>query len=756
MGLKMKKKVVIILTFVIICSIVMAILFTHFFKTSVSGITKAEMAKMVCAASCNDDEFILLGRSDIWYEGYVNFARDKFGLDMDFPQDNVTVKDVKKILENIGASKDSEYIKGKKDTKKITRKEFISIFLDVQKLFSHGDELSMVTTVVVATPSNMSNGVEWQAFTDEGEYRFTGLSIDSAIDKSVTFIAKGREIICVKEVNKEAKLNNAWVISESDGNLKVFVGGIEKEYKVKNLSEDVEGVMADIHLYDGKVKSIDKKTDTIDGKVLSATTSYIEIEGYGKVALDENYKIYRTYGGMSLQNYGDLIVGYDLQEFIVADGKICGAAITKPLNVDKVRVLIKTSDYANLFHNEITLSSDKGITIYYGDKNDKKNHINPGESITFGIDSSYLLEGRARLKADDGGEIWVNSISRAYGTPHYEGEFEVAKCDEGLVLINDIEIESYLKRVVPSEMPTSFGVEALKVQAVCARSYAYKELENNNYVSLGAHMDDSTLYQVYNNTKESDAANKAIAQTDGKVLTYEGELVQTYYYSTSCGMTTDVSLWGSDNMSYPYFQSKAVGKTQCSLDLTDEENFAAFIKNIKEDDFDRQFDLYRWQMNVSKEKLSESFNMKLGGRRMQFPNQIKALDADGEFVTKKIDTIGKIKSITVERRVNGGACVSVIVAGEEGTVKIDGENHIRYMFGVSDVPILTINGNTRNMSSLPSTFCIFEEKNDDFVIIGGGYGHGIGMSQNAVVSMVKSGMNYEEILTFFYPSTKVL
>lgn len=71
--------------------------------------------------------------------------------------------------------------------------------------------------------------------------------------------------------------------------------------------------------------------------------------------------------------------------------------------------------------------------------------------------------------------IRIDSIKRGQGNPEYSGDIELALYDEGIVVINEVDIEEYLKSVVPSEMPVSFGVNALKCQAVCARSYAYTQ-----------------------------------------------------------------------------------------------------------------------------------------------------------------------------------------------------------------------------------------------------------------------------------------
>ena len=83
--------------------------------------------------------------------------------------------------------------------------------------------------------------------------------------------------------------------------------------------------------------------------------------------------------------------------------------------------------------------------------------------------------------------------------------------------------------MVPSEMPASYPIEALKAQAVCARTYGYRYLNQPGYGSIGAHVDDSVGYQVYNNIQENVNATKAVKETAGELLLYQGEPVSTYY-----------------------------------------------------------------------------------------------------------------------------------------------------------------------------------------------------------------------------------
>src|SRR5699024_8719446 len=113
----------------------------------------------------------------------------------------------------------------------------------------------------------------------------------------------------------------------------------------------------------------------------------------------------------------------------------------------------------------------------------------------------------------------------------------------------------YLYSVVPSEMPAGYGLEALKAQAVCARSYAYKHMMKNSLSMLGAHVNDSAKYQVYNNLAEHELSTKAVDETMGQIMVSGEEVVEAYYFSTSCGHTTDADIWGS-NIELSYIAGK--------------------------------------------------------------------------------------------------------------------------------------------------------------------------------------------------------
>ena len=520
---------------------------------------------------------------------------------------------------------------------------------------------------------------------------------------------------------------NVYVTNIEDNTITANMYGNIKKFNTGKIAEDVTGCLCDIIVENGKIVGVNTKTDVVSGKVLSVSQDSVEIEGYGSVKLDEDFIMYEKENSL-ISNYSSIIVGYALQDFIVADGEVCGAIKNKPLQADNIRVIIKTSGFRDIFFNEAVFCADSGMIVETGEESYE---TAPGEMVVFNPDTEDFNEGRIKL-IPKSGEIQFQSVNRGVGTPSYGGTIEVSLYDEGIVIVNEVGIEDYLKKVVPSEMSSGFNLEALKCQAVCARSYAYTELSNNYYSAYGAHIDDSIQFQVYNNSQRAESTDTAVDETAGQVLSYNGEVVKTYYYSTSCGSTTDVTLWGNTTENYPYFVAECVGGVDRGLTLTVESEFNTFIKGENEADYDYDCTLYRWSMEESVKEISEGFVRSTG------------------------KNVGNITDIEVLERVNGGAAVKVKVTGDKGDTVIDSESAIRAAFGNANVDMNTKSGTTR-YANLPSTFCVFEKvtegkKLTGFKITGGGYGHGIGMSQNAANKMAES-MTYAQILEFFYRGT---
>lgn len=134
----------------------------------------------------------------------------------------------------------------------------------------------------------------------------------------------------------------------------------------------------------------------------------------------------------------------------------------------------------------------------------------------------------------------------------YRGNLIVKKTDDGLTIINDIGLEDYLLGVVPAEMPASWDTEALKAQAIAARSYTLANLGKR--IAWGYDLKDTPEDQAYNGASgEKEKTTRAVFDTKGKVLVYDGKVINASYCASAGGRTRLASeVW---NRELPYIHS---------------------------------------------------------------------------------------------------------------------------------------------------------------------------------------------------------
>ena len=129
-------------------------------------------------------------------------------------------------------------------------------------------------------------------------------------------------------------------------------------------------------------------------------------------------------------------------------------------------------------------------------------------------------------------------------------------------MVNIVDLETYLKGVVPYEMSNSWPLEALKVQAVCARSYAYNNLRSSRHTSYHFDVCNTTDCQVYygagpNNAsyQANDRTDRAVEETAGEYARYDGRVIEAFYSSSHGGASESVyHVWGSSLEDYPYLK----------------------------------------------------------------------------------------------------------------------------------------------------------------------------------------------------------
>lgn len=625
-------------------------------------------------------------------------------------------------------------ISKKKYDKPMPKEEWWLFYPSFLKAADSKNEVREVTLLLYGTPDNVKEAAPWTAYTSEGIIGFEGISLDSYIDHEITALIRNGEMIHLTSViSDEVVYRNVWLAAGERDKMNLYIGNIVREFpSAKEVEEEEGGVIADVSISRGKIKKLSLKTETIEGKVLAVREDTIEIEGYGELRLDEDFKVYKTYGVVKEQRKKDILVGYNLEKFVVADKKICAALLVKSFSAKNIRVLIMDSGFSSVLHDKIVLKAETPLLLEYGDSTER---IEAGAELTVGMEDERFSKGRIKVEPEDRLKgIRVVSVKRQQEEPEYFGSFEISRESDGLLLINEVDVEDYLTRVVPSEMPPSYELEALKAQAVCARTYAYRQIQANAYSQYGAHVDDSTNYQVYNNIEPNERTDLAIKETDGEMVFYGDAPAETYYFSTSCGYSTDGTIWGADLKDVPYLRGIALTSDKKMEDMTDNDNFVPFIKGQGMKNYDSGYAMYRWTTTITNKKLAE-----------------------------KINDIGTIQAIFVTERGTGGIAKAVKVVGSDGEKVLKGQTQIRNILGAPESVYKKNDGKTMtDWASLPSAFIAVDETARDeekgirtFTIWGGGYGHGVGMSQNGAQQMAKEGKTYREILEFFYSNVDV-
>lgn len=580
-------------------------------------------------------------------------------------------------------------------------------------------------------------------------------------------------------------LYNVWITEVTEDYICVYDGErrvciISETLKNGDLEKAREQI-ADITLTDGALTEIRiKNTEKITGKVLRVIDGFgVEIEGMGTLEFDDNVGMYLLYDSLAVADEKDIRIGYSFCDFVLDEGKVCGVLVTRDQSMEYIRVQIKTSDYKALVHDKVRFTADTDYILRYeGTEGVAEEFHNSGEEIEITADSEYLQYGRAYIvPVALTGKITLLSVKRNQGTPSYRGVLELAKSEEGIYVINELLLEEYLYSVVPSEMPSDYPLEALKAQAICARTYAYGHMLKTSARLYGAHVDDSSTYQVYNNIPENEQTTTAVRETSGQLLYVRGNMgeipADTYYYSTSCGFGTETDIWkGTATESLDYLPAKRIANTvwlttqgepdgkYTANSLMDEDVFAEFIGSTFPSDYEETEPWYRWKYSVEEIDTERMLSV-LQTRYEANSKLILTRDKKGAFVSKPIKKLGDIKEIAVILRNEGGIADELLIETDSQIIKVISEYNIRSVLCDGVTKVVRQDGSKVSMPSLlPSAFLVITTGKEDenvvgYTIVGGGFGHGVGMSQNGARQMAVRGISATEILGFFYEGSNV-
>lgn len=430
-----------------------------------------------------------------------------------------------------------------------------------------------------------------------------------------------------------------------------------------------------------------------------------------------------------------------------------------------VRVLLMTNEFASLFHKKVRITSSKAFTVTV---DGKKKKYEAGAEISYLAADKTLKGKKVIITPSKGAKLKVLSVTRQKIHPQYRHTLQVTWNKTGLLLTNELPLEEYLYAVVPSELSTSNKMNALKAQAICARSYAYRQIQSDRYEKYHADLDDSVACQVYNNVPEDSRSRKAVKETKGMVLTdNKGNVVQTYYYSTSWGYSASgQDVWNTKSkISYLPEKLQITEESQKksgikSLNLSSEKSFQAFIDKASCDTYDSNSEWYRWEVTISQKNLSMRVDAALESCYAANPKLILTQTDTGSYRSEPLKSLGTIKKIRVEKREKSGLVSEIVLVGKKNVVKVSTQYNIRKVLGSVYETIYYNNARSKTaMTLLPSAaFYIADATKDNevaFRFVGGGFGHGTGMSQCGAGRMAECGKNYKEILAHYFTGTKI-
>lgn len=312
--------------------------------------------------------------------------------------------------------------------------------------------------------------------------------------------------------------------------------------------------------------------------------------------------------------------------------------------------------------------------------------------------------------------FWSNQKDRSY-----RGVLEITIDTGGLNIVNILNLEEYLYSVVPSEMSSSWPPEALKAQAVTARTEALAKLKRHK--SEGFDFCPEVHCQAYTGVEqESQATSDAVDQTRGVVMKYAGKFIDAVY-SSNCGGHTQDNIFNKA-AAFPYLKGivdadePAGAHALCSpleMEYWIKEPPEELYCNLSE--FARNSS-FRWVRIYRADELDQLVNMS--------------------------SEVGRISKILVINRQKSGHISSIKIIGEKKSYKVDKEYTIRKVLG-----------NLRSSMFKIEVKYDANKKPGQFIFYGGGWGHGVGMCQSGACGMAKRRKGYKEILQHYFKGAEL-
>lgn len=398
--------------------------------------------------------------------------------------------------------------------------------------------------------------------------------------------------------------------------------------------------------------------------------------------------------------------------------------------------IINTVDTLNIiFNSEWQLISETLSEKFSPEDGEIKFIIQDDNLKIIKSDSEIItdISGCIIKSLDDNGTLKIKNVPFGVGwwwenkeDRIYEGNFNLYKNSENKFdVVISLPLEEYLKGVVPYEIGGDSPLEAIKAQAVAARSEAVMALTAKMYSGPHHDLTADVECQVFSgNRKRTDLSDRAVEETRSLILSENGLPINAYYAS-NCGGHSELikNVWADRPLTETYKSSHSDWDDSLTIDLSVESNAREWIFSNPPSNCNPEIynDLPSW--SKSNFRWKKEFTTEV----------ISKMTARGK-------DLGSLIDIKILNRGTSGRIYNAVFCFEKDSIKVNGELKIRQMFN----------------PSLKSSCFVVEKSETGFVFYGAGWGHGVGMCQSGAITMAKKGNSFDKILSHYYRKSLLL
>ena len=397
--------------------------------------------------------------------------------------------------------------------------------------------------------------------------------------------------------------------------------------------------------------------------------------------------------------------------------------------------------YGSSAKAQVTVSSSEGFETGYMNSSE---FVSLGTSdlteFTASVSNGGVLVGDTLYTMENGNVAFrpLGGIVNINGTTYRGGVEFIVDSNSLMTVINFVDINDYVAAVVGKEMSPSWHIEALKAQAVCARSYAIRSW--NKHSSQGFNLCGTQECQAYlGMSGETESTVRASSETKDQLLMY-GNSIAEALYSSSCGGSTGHSkyVWGSD---VPYLKAKAD-----PYDLTSSNPRASWSVSFTPAEI-------KQKLASASVNIGEVTDMKVtGSDEFGRAFEVTIYGTNGEYVLKNDKTRTFLGLYSQKYTISGNVSEAPVLYGitSSGVSALSG-NYAQSSQGRTNLNGFVMATDLGTTSYIPTS----SQPADKFVLNGSGWGHGLGMSQYGAKARAEDGQSYLEILEFYYEGTYI-